>query len=164
MITTVTATTVVRAPLRQVYNQWTQFESFPYFMSSVERVEQIDDVRTRWDVDVAGVKRSFEAEITHQTPDQVIRWESIDEEMHSGEVSFDEAPDGTRITLTLGWVPDGFVERAGAAFHVDERAAEHDLERFKEFIEERASETGSWRGAIRDAHVEQDDPADRPGG
>lgn len=164
MITTVTATTVVRAPLRQVYNQWTQFESFPYFMSSVDRIEQVDDVRTRWDVNVAGVKRSFDAAITDQIPDQVIRWESVDEEMHSGEVSFDEAPDGTRVTLTMGWVPDGFLERVGSALDIDERAAERDLERFKEFIEERASETGSWRGTIRDENVEGDDHSGRAGG
>lgn len=30
----------VNAPLRAVYNQWTQFEEFPHFMEGVEEVRQ----------------------------------------------------------------------------------------------------------------------------
>ena len=39
---------VVEAPLRQVYNQWTQFEEFPRFMENVEQVQQLDDRRLHW--------------------------------------------------------------------------------------------------------------------
>lgn len=37
----------VNAPLRAVYNQWTQFEEFPRFMEGVKEVRQLDDKRLR---------------------------------------------------------------------------------------------------------------------
>ena len=60
-------------------------------------------------------------------------------------------PDGTRVSLTMGWVPEGFVEKVGAALNIDERAAEHDLARFKELMERRGTASGEWRGSINDA-------------
>ena len=33
----------VNRPLSTVYNQWTQFEDFPYFMEGVKEVRQLDD-------------------------------------------------------------------------------------------------------------------------
>ena len=38
------STIEVDRPISTVYNQWTQFESFPKFMEGVERVGQLDDV------------------------------------------------------------------------------------------------------------------------
>ena len=35
----------VNAPLRVVYNQWTQFEEFPHFMEAVEEVRQEGEKR-----------------------------------------------------------------------------------------------------------------------
>jgi len=148
MLTEVTATTTVEVPVRQVYDQWTQFESFPRFMSSVERVEQLDDERTRWDVEIGGARRSFEATITEQQPDSHIAWESLEEKVHRGIVRFEGVPGGTLVSLTMQWMPEGFVERVGAAMNVDERAVAADLARFKEFIEERHTATGAWRGTI----------------
>ena len=33
----------VEVPVRTAYDQWTQFEEFPQFMSGVQQVEQLDD-------------------------------------------------------------------------------------------------------------------------
>jgi uncharacterized membrane protein len=38
----------VEVPVSTAYNQWTQFESFPQFMSGVERIEQSDDTHLHW--------------------------------------------------------------------------------------------------------------------
>ncbi len=50
--------------------------------------------------------------------------------------------------LQLEFDPEGFVEAAGDALGFVRRRAAGDLERFKEFIEERGTETGAWRGDI----------------
>lgn len=151
MISKVTATTVVHAPLREVYDQWTQFEEFPTFMSSVAHIEQTSDASTHWRVEIGGVEHEFDAEITEQIPDSWIRWQSLGETKHTGEVEFEAVPDGTRVTLTMGWVPEGFVEKVGAALNIDERAAERDLANFKELMERRGTASGEWRGSINDA-------------
>ena len=52
------------------------------------------------------------------------------------------------MTVQLDWEPDGLVEKAGAAVGVDDRQVSGDLDRFKQFIENRAKETGAWRGDI----------------
>ena len=44
----------VDAPIREVYNQWTQFESFPSFMDGVEKVVQSDDRTLEWTASIAG--------------------------------------------------------------------------------------------------------------
>ena len=38
----------VDVPVSVAYNQWTQFESFPQFMSGVESITQVDDTRNHW--------------------------------------------------------------------------------------------------------------------
>lgn len=148
MSTTVNASADVDVPVHRAYDQWTQFEEFPKFMESVRHVEQLDDVRTRWDTEIGGVKRTFEATITEQIPDSLIRWESSGEKVHSGQVTFAAGPAGTRVDLTMTWEPETFLERVGATLSIDERAAERDLKRFKEFIEDRGSATGAWRGTV----------------
>lgn len=45
---------VVEAPLRQVYNQWTQFEEFPRFMQGVQEIRQLDERHLYWHATVAG--------------------------------------------------------------------------------------------------------------
>lgn len=42
-MSTTTASIEVKRPVRTVYNQWTQFETFPHFMEGVEEVRQRDD-------------------------------------------------------------------------------------------------------------------------
>lgn len=58
-MTTIQASVDVERPVDTVYNQWTQFESFPEFMTGVERVEQQTDTRAHWYTSIGGVKRDF---------------------------------------------------------------------------------------------------------
>ncbi|WP_341996791.1 SRPBCC family protein [Microbacterium sp. LWH7-1.2] len=145
---TVTAETEVDAPIRAVYDQWTQFEEFPRFMSAVERIEQLGDRRQHWVVKVGGVEREFDATITDQVPDDHIAWASDGEAVHSGRVSFQSLGDRTKVALEMTWRPETFTEKTGAALGIDEHAVKKDFERFKDFIEERGRETGGWRGEI----------------
>ena len=140
----------VDVPIRQVYDQWTQFESFPQFMNGVERITQLDERRTHWVTKIGGVEREFDAEITEQHPDERVAWTSIDgETKHAGVVTFHKISDTTtRVMVQLDWEPQGIVEKVGAVVGVDDRQISADVKRFKEFIESRGTETGAWRGDI----------------
>ena len=142
------ARTLVDRPVSTVYNQWTQFESFPQFMEGVNSVRQIDDTTTQWDVEVAGVKRSFTADIVVQEPDQQIRWVSRDEPVHQGGVFFEPHGTETEVSLWMKFEPEGVVEKAGDALGFVQRRVEGDLDRFKSFIEDRELPTGAWRGNL----------------
>jgi uncharacterized membrane protein len=149
--TTLRAEVDVEAPISKVYDQWTQFESFPKFLGAVKSVEQIDDVRTRWTVSIAGKENSFYADVVDQVPDRHVSWQSTDGTFHRGSVEFEPNAEGTHVRLEMEWEPEGLLEKAGAALGIDDAQARMDLRRFKEFIEERDSETGAWRGEIHGA-------------
>ncbi len=148
-MSTATDTIVVDVPLRTAYNQWTQMESYPKFMSGVEQVTQLDDSHLRWKMNVSGVEREFDVTITDQQPDNHISWQSTGEVEQYGRVAFQPlGPDKTQVTLSLDWRPSGVVEHAGKALQVDDALVMRDLQRFKDFIEERHVEEGAWRGSI----------------
>lgn len=140
----------VQVPVSTAYNQWTQFEQFPQFMEGVKSVRQLDDRRLEWQAEIGGKDESWEAEITEQVPDQRIAWTSTSGKHNAGVVTFHRLSDNeTRVMLQLAYEPEGVVENVGDALGVVERRIQGDLERFKEFIEGRGTETGAWRGEIR---------------
>ncbi len=144
----------VDVPVRVAYDQWTQFEEFPKFMEAVERVEQLDDTTLRWTAEIAGVKKTWKATITEQTPDQRIAWTSTEGAENAGVVTFHRLDDGkTRVTLQLDVEPEGPVESVGDALGFVQRQAKGDLERFKEFVGSRGVATGAWRGEVRQDDV-----------
>ena len=139
----------VAVPVTTAYNQWTQFESFPAFMSGVERVHQISDTKTHWKTNVAGVQREFDAEITEQHPDERVAWRTVDGLRHAGVVTFHRLDDRrTRVTLQMEFEPEGLAEKAGTALGVVGYQTKSDLSRFKEFIEREGAPTGAWRGEV----------------
>ena len=139
----------VNVDVRTAYNQWTQFEEFPQFMEGVESITQLTDTTVHWVVEIAGVRREFDAEITEQTPDQRIAWESVDGPRQAGVVTFHRLDDGvTRVTLQLDIDPEGIVETVGDKLGFIEGRARGDLQRFKDFIEAAGRETGAWRGEV----------------
>src|SRR6516165_11076537 len=92
----------INAPLRAVYNQWTQFEEFPVFMEGVEEVRQEDSNRLFWRVKIGGKVKEWESEITSQVPDEKISWESVDGTLNSGTVEFQElGPNQTMVIATM---------------------------------------------------------------
>jgi uncharacterized membrane protein len=144
----------VDVPVREVYDQWTQFEQFPRFMENVESVRQLDDKTMEWTAEIGGQRRSWMAEITDQTPDTRIAWKSTSGPQHGGAVLFaSEGPDRTRITLRMDTEPEGVVEVVGDKLGFTERSVREDLEHFKSFIEERGAATGAWRGEIHGSEV-----------
>ena|SRR5438876_6468025 len=146
----------VNAPLRAVYNQWTQFETFPAFMEGVEEVKQLDDKRLHWRAKIAGKEKEWDAEIFDQVPDERIAWRSLSGAKNSGMLMFEWVnPERTRVKLRLDYEPEGAMENMGDALGVFSRRVEGDLERFKTFIESRGVETGAWRGEIHGGDVKR---------
>jgi uncharacterized membrane protein len=146
----VVETVDVNVPVSTAYNQWTQFETFPEFMSGVESITQTTPTRSHWVTKVAGVRREFDTEITEQQPDQRIAWKTVGGDVqHAGIVTFDTlSADASRVTVKLDWAPSGVAEKAGAAIGADDHRVKADTKRFKEFIEQRGAETGAWRGDV----------------
>lgn len=139
----------VNVPVNTVYNQWTQFEEFPRFMEGVKEVRQLDDKRLHWRAQIASKDKEWDAEIVEQVPDQRIAWRSTTGTQNDGVVSFQRLSDTqTRITLRLDYDPEGLIENVGDMVGVISSRVEGDLQRFKEFIEQRGTETGAWRGEI----------------
>jgi len=148
-MTTIQESIDVRVPVRTVYNQWTQFESFPYFMDGVDRVVQVNDTLTHWETSIGGVHREFDAEITEQHPDERVAWNSVGGQDHAGVVTFHRIDEQTtRVTVQMEYGPETLTEKAGAALGVVDRKVKGDLARFKEFIEDEGHETGAWRGDV----------------
>jgi uncharacterized membrane protein len=150
---------VVDAPLREVYNQWTQFEDFPRFMEGVLEVRQLDDRRLHWRAKVGGSEKEWEAEIVDQVPDRRIAWKNLRGALNAGAVLFESEPEGTKVTLKLVYEPEGATETIGDALGFLTRRVKGDLERFKEFMEDRERATGAWRGEIHGRAVRKPESA-----
>lgn len=139
----------VNVPVRTAYNQWTQFEQFPRFMEGVTSVTQIGDRNLRWQAEVGGKTKEWNAEITEQIPDERVAWRSTSGASNAGVVTFHRLDDRkTRVMLQIDYDPEGFIENAGDAVGMVSLRVNGDLARFKEFVETRGTETGAWRGEI----------------
>jgi uncharacterized membrane protein len=148
-VTSVQDSVDVAVPVTTAYNQWTQFESFPEFMSGVEEVRQVTDTRTHWKTRIGGVEREFDAEITEQHPDERIAWRALEGVKQAGVVTFHRLDDQhTRVSLQLEYEPERVTEKAGSALGVVGHRVKGDLNKFKQFIESRGQETGAWRGDV----------------
>ncbi len=148
-MTTVEKSIEVEVPVRAAYDQWTQFEDFPRFMEGVEVVQQLDDKHLHWRAKIGGHEKEWDAVIGEQIPDERITWHSTSGAENAGEVKFQPVDMArTRVTLKLGYDPEGFVENVGDKLGFVSRQVDDDLDHFKKFIEERGAATGGWRGEI----------------
>ncbi|MET7599829.1 SRPBCC family protein [Streptomyces sp. NPDC004082] len=140
----------VGVPVHTAYNQWTQFETFPEFMSGVERIEQRSDTLTHWVTKVDGVSKEFDAEITEQIPDERVAWTTVGgEAKQAGVVTFHHLDESrTKVMLQMEFQPEGLAETVGDKLGFVKRQTKGDLERFKKYIESRGLETGGWRGTV----------------
>jgi uncharacterized membrane protein len=139
----------VEVPVTTAYNQWTQFEEFPKFMEGVKEVRQVTDTMTHWKVEIAGIEREFDAEITEQHPDERVAWRSTDGSHHAGVVTFHKlSPERSKVMLQMDVDPQGFAEKAGEVTGIVSGRMKGDLKRFKKHIESRGAESGAWRGDV----------------
>jgi uncharacterized membrane protein len=146
----------VGVPLKEAYNQWTQFEDWPDFMHRLENVEQVDDATVSFQAKAWGITKRFEAQIVEQRPDERIEWNVTQGFAHTGVVTFHElAPRLTHIELTMDVEPSNVVDKASRGMRFVKRAVRGDLHRFKAYMELKEEAEGGWRGTIEDGEVKR---------
>ncbi|MDR6506778.1 SRPBCC family protein [Arthrobacter oryzae] len=163
MSTTVEKQILVNVPVSTAYGQWIRFEEFPHFMGGVESVTRLSDDRLKWIAHIAGVRREWEATILELVPDRRVAWAATSGATNSGAVDFEDAGGGrTSLKLTLEYQPEGVVETVGDLLHIVGRQAEHDLKKFKEFIEHEDRAAGERPGSVPGAEESAAAPAEAP--
>ncbi|MCA2225696.1 SRPBCC family protein [Nonomuraea aurantiaca] len=154
----------VGAPVRVVYNQWTQFQDFPTFMKKVEHVENESDEKLSWKTQIFWSHRSWESHIVEQVPDERIIWRSKGPKGYvDGAVTFHAVtPNLTRVLLVLEYHPKGLVEHVGNMWRAQGRRVRLEFKHFRRHVMTQAmlhpDEVASdgWRGVIHDGEVVKD--------
>ncbi|MFB7395172.1 MULTISPECIES: SRPBCC family protein [unclassified Streptomyces] len=154
-MTSIVETIDVGAPLRRVYDHWTQYEDFSGFTKGVRHVSQGDEVSSDWKVKVGPSTRSWKATVQEQVPDDHIVWTSEGAKGSTrGCVSFHElGPSLTRILLTVEYYPSGLFEKTGNLWRAQGRRLRLDAKHFRRFVTLTDDEPEGWRGEIRDGEV-----------
>ncbi|MBI0383609.1 SRPBCC family protein, partial [Streptomyces albiflaviniger] len=148
----------VGVPVREAYDQWTQFQEFSTFAKGVVSVEKADDTSSNWKVKVAKSTRSWKANVTEQVADERISWTTEGAKgTVKGVVTFHPLGDNlTRVLLVLEYFPKGLFEKTGNIWRAQGRRARLDLKLYRKFIMMRGEATDGWRGEIRDGEVVRD--------
>lgn len=145
------ASITINRPPGLVYTFWRRLENLPRFMTYLDSIRVIDERRSHWKAAAAGAAIEWDAEITEDVPNRIIKWQSAAPSMsrgtpggtkvaHSGKVEFTEAPGnrGTEVRLEMTVaLPGGAPARAAARLlrRVPEQLALNDLHRLKQLIE-----------------------------
>ena len=146
----------VAIPIKQAYNHWSQYETWPEFMHRIESAEQVDDCTVLFQAKMWGITKRFEAEIVEQRPDERIEWNVKDGYSHTGVVTFHSLSKNlTRIDLSLDVQPSNVIDKASRGMRFVKRAVRGDLHRFKAYAELSDEEADGWRGTIEDGEVKR---------
>ncbi|MBM7440181.1 SRPBCC family protein [Streptomyces sp. HB132] len=145
----------VGVPVREAYDQWTQFQEFSTFAKGVVSVDKTDDTSSNWTVKVAKSTRSWKANVTEQVPDERISWTTEGAKgTVKGLVTFHRITDDlTRVLLVIEYFPAGLFEKTGNIWRAQGRRARLDLKLYRKFIMMRGEASDGWRGEIRDGEV-----------
>ncbi|OEJ28739.1 hypothetical protein AR457_34945 [Streptomyces agglomeratus] len=145
----------VGVPVRQAYDQWTQFQHFSRLAKGAVNVERADDTTSNWQVKVAKSNRSWKAKITEQVPDERIAWASEGAKgTTKGAVTFHSLDDNlTKVLVVVEYFPKGLFEKTGNIWRAQGRRLRLDLKLFRKFVTMQDEPAEGWRGEIRDSEV-----------
>jgi uncharacterized membrane protein/osmotically-inducible protein OsmY len=132
----------VTAGVPAVFALWSNFESFPRFLSHVKEVRRTQDGNYQWAVTgPLGTTVSWTSEMNRYVPNRAIGWRSLPgspvETM--GEVRFRRSRRGTRVELRMAYRPPAGTVGHGVArlLGADPRKQiDDDVIRFKSLLEE----------------------------
>jgi uncharacterized membrane protein len=140
---TLRKTITVAAPVDDVFDLWSHYENFPWFMSHVRDVSRGDGGRSRWTVSgPSGFPLEWETIEIARERNRRIAWKTVGGApvAHAGMVHFEPtAEGGTRIHVTMAYTPPGGALGHGLAALLGEdpkRVMDEDLVRFKSLLED----------------------------
>ncbi|MBB4686241.1 SRPBCC family protein [Amycolatopsis jiangsuensis] len=146
----------VGVPVREAYDQWTDFQKFSDFGKGVVSADRSDETTSQWRFKIFWSNRSMKATVTEQIPDERIVWTTEGAKgTIKGAVTFHELTANlTKVLLVIEYYPAGLFEKTGNIWRAQGRRARLDLKHFRRFITMagQASDDG-WRGEIRDGEV-----------
>lgn len=132
----------IQAPCEEVFRLWSNFSSFPRFLSHVCEV-RVTDGRSHWVVEgPAGTRVSWEAEVTRREENRLLAWRTLPGELigNAGIARFEPLPNGaTRLHIHLAYNPPGGIigHAIASLFGKDpQHALDDDLVRFKSLLEQ----------------------------
>ncbi|GAA4893456.1 polyketide cyclase/dehydrase/lipid transport protein [Stackebrandtia albiflava] len=135
-MSTITESVTVEAPVQTTFTEWERYERLPEVTENVVAIERLDPERSRWTVDIAGVTRSFEAEVVDRVPNKRITWRAVEGAGHVGVMEFEPLDaTTTRVTAALVLEPTGFFENVGDRFGIIGLWVKRDLKDFKRHVE-----------------------------
>ena len=148
----------IRRPRAELYAYWRDFTNLPMFMENVERIDPLDNRRTRWTVKAPGEGTvEWTAAITDEREGEYIAWASEEgaDVPNSGRIEFRDAQGdrGTIVTATILYDPPaGLVGKLIAKMFQREPAiqARRDLRRFKQLMETGEVATGARNRRLLD--------------
>lgn len=146
----------VGVPVREAYDQWTEYQKFSSFSKGVTSAERADDTTSNWKFKIFWSNRTMRARTTEQIPDQRIAWTTDGPKgTVKGVVTFHPLGENlTKILLVIEYYPSGLFEKTGNIWRAQGRRARLDLKHFRRFVSLAGEASGEgWRGEIRDGEV-----------
>jgi uncharacterized membrane protein len=134
---------IVNRDAATLWRFWRKLENVGRFMQHLERVEEIDERRSRWVAcGVRGYKFVWEAEIINEQENEMIAWRSVgDSDVDTaGSVHFRELPNGRGTEMRVVLKYDAHSAQLAAPLarllgEAPEQQIHEDLRRFKQVME-----------------------------
>lgn len=135
---------LIDKPRAEVYNFWRKLDNLPLFMSHLKSVEMLENGISRWSlklpVDIAAL--SWDAEITHDEPDELIAWSSVPGAnlQTTGKVRFIDTPEPgvTLVHVVIMYHPPVGLIGAALAHLINpmfKNMVEEDILNFKRYMD-----------------------------
>jgi uncharacterized membrane protein len=148
---------LVAKPAAELYAFWRDFANLPRFMKHLEKVEVLSPTRSRWTAKAPlGQTVSWEAEIIHDQPNELIAWKSMENSTvaNAGSVRFLSEQGGeTIVKVVLDYIPPGGTAGKLIAQLFGEEPSQQiqeDLRRFKSIME--TGEAPTTQGQSQGSH------------
>lgn len=122
---------VVNAPVSEVYRRCLRFEEFPRFITSIKRIERIDDTRFSYTSVINGQEVKAVITIMMRVPDRRIAWQVLSGHLRVGVVALHPLPGGgTKVTAKVRSIIEPVLLTGALRDY---------LSNFKRFVEQQAA-------------------------